>query len=196
MSDEGSVTRWIGSAKGGDPAAAQKLWEAYFQKMVRLAQARLRGGSRRVADEEDAALSAFDSFVRGAAAGRFPRLHDRDDLWRLLVVLTTRKAIDQVQHERRLKRGGGLVAGQGGEEEDLLERAISAEPTAEQAAGLAEDVGRLLGMLGDPELRLLALLKLEGFTNEEAAQRLGCARVTVQRMLAIIRQAWAAEVGP
>lgn len=196
MSAEGSVTRWIGHARAGDPTAAQKLWEAYFDKMVRLAQARLRGGARRVSDEEDAALSAFDSFVRGAAAGRFPQLRDRDDLWRLLVVLTTRKAIDQLQHERRQKRGGGQVAGQGDGEEDLLAQAISGEPSPEQAAEMASTVGRLLAMLDDPEMRLLALLKLEGFTNEEAAAKLGCARVTVQRMLAIIRQAWSAEIGP
>jgi hypothetical protein len=62
-----------------------------------------------VADEEDVALSAFDSFCRGAEKGRFPRLQDCDDLWQLLFMITTRKAADLVEHERRQKRGGGLV---------------------------------------------------------------------------------------
>src|SRR5262245_15997347 len=87
-----SVTAWIASLKAGNAEAAEALWRRYFEALVRLARARLRGTSRAVADEEDAALSAFDSFCRGAACGRYPRLDDRDDLWRLLVVITERKA--------------------------------------------------------------------------------------------------------
>ena len=53
------------------------------------------------------ALSAFDSFCRGAEQGRFPDLNDRDNLWRLLVVFTTRKAARLVSEECAQKRGGG-----------------------------------------------------------------------------------------
>src|SRR5262245_51636439 len=90
---EGSVTHWIGDLKSGGDSAAQHLWERYFQRLVRLARKKLQSDRRpRTAeDEEDAALSAFDSFCRGVDRGRFPRLTDRDDLWRLLVVLTLRK---------------------------------------------------------------------------------------------------------
>src|SRR5262245_53921937 len=101
-----SVTIGIESLKAGDPAAG-KLWRRYFEGLVRLARGRLRGAPCAAADEEDAALSAFDSFVRGASRGRYPRLDDRDDLWRLLVIITELKALDQVQHERRQKRSGG-----------------------------------------------------------------------------------------
>jgi hypothetical protein len=105
--DSGSVTQWLGALRGGDLQAAQPLWERYFARLVRLAQARLRARPwpRAVEDEEDAALSAFDSFCRAATQGRFPRLDDRDDLWRLLVALTERKLTDQVRRARRQKRG-------------------------------------------------------------------------------------------
>ena len=93
MSREGSVTCWIQLLSTGDPAAAQRLWERYFRRLVGLARTKLRGAPRRAADEEDVALSAFVSFFRGAARGRFPRLEDREDLWRLLVVITARKAL-------------------------------------------------------------------------------------------------------
>src|SRR5215471_11580657 len=76
------VTHWIGLLQAGDVAAAQPLWERYFARLVELARSRLRGAGRRVADEEDVALSAFDSFCRGAMGGRFPRLTDSADLWK------------------------------------------------------------------------------------------------------------------
>ena len=68
---------------------------------------KLRAGHRSGADTdaEDAALSVFDSFCDGAARGRFPQLVDRDDLWRLLVTITTYKVTD---HARR--HGGRSAA--------------------------------------------------------------------------------------
>ena len=106
----GSITRCVGDLKAGDHAAAQVLWERYFDQLVRLARRKLAIARRAGADEdeEDAALSAFDSFCAGLAGGRFPRLEDREDLWRLLVVITARKASAQVDRRRALKRGGDL----------------------------------------------------------------------------------------
>src|SRR5262249_24542010 len=85
----------------------QKIWEVYFQRLVGLARTELRAAPRRAADEEDVALSAFDSFCRAAGQDRFPQLLDRDDLWQLLVVITVRKAVNLLKAERRQKRGGG-----------------------------------------------------------------------------------------
>jgi len=50
MSSEGSVSNWIGRLKAGDPAAAQRLWERYFERLVGLARTQLRGAPRRAAD--------------------------------------------------------------------------------------------------------------------------------------------------
>src|SRR5438874_1974030 len=62
MSPGTSVTDWLGRLRAGDRDAAQRLWERYFDQLVRLARGRLRGARRRAADEEDVALSALDSF--------------------------------------------------------------------------------------------------------------------------------------
>ena len=75
----------------------------------------------------------------------------------------------------------------------VLDQALGREPTLEMAALMAAECQQLLGLLSDAELRTLALLKMEGYTNEEIASRLGCARVTVQRMLNLIRQTWQQE---
>ncbi len=197
----GSVTHWLRLLPAGDPAAAQQLWERYFQDLVRLARQHLGGVRRRAADEEDVALSAFDSFCRGAANGRFPRLEDRDDLWQVLMVVTTRKAIDLVHHERRQKRGSGKVldeaAYRGSPDSPAgppdFGQIIGREPTPAFAAEMAEELERLLSGLRDTQLRAIALLKLEGYTNEEIGAQLGCALSTVQRRLRLIRGTWEQE---
>jgi DNA-directed RNA polymerase specialized sigma24 family protein len=199
MAPEGSVTRWLGQLQAGDPAAAQQLWERYFRRLVGLARHRLRGAPRRVADEEDVALSAFETFCRNAEQGRFPGLFDRDSLWRLLVVLTVRKAAHLVRDEGRRKRGGGAApADEPADQDDLacLERVLSREPDPEFAAQVAEESRRLLGLLGDPQLESVALWRMEGYTVEEIAVKLRCAPRSVKRKLSLIRSLWEREVGP
>ena len=152
----------------------------------------------RAADEEDVALSAFDSFCRGAEQGHFPQLHDRLDLWQLLVLLTVRKASDLAQHERRQKRGGGAVLDEAAlscpvdssAPEAALEQIEGPEPTPAFAAQLAEEYRRLLDRLDSPELRTVALRKVEGYDNEEIAAQLGCGLRTVERRLRLIRGIW------
>jgi DNA-directed RNA polymerase specialized sigma24 family protein len=194
-----SVTLWIGQLKAGDPTAAQTLWQDYYVRLVGLARHKLRGAPRAVRDEEDVALSVLDSLCRGAEAGRFPQLADRDDLWRLLLVITERKVIDYVEHERRLKRGGGAVRHAGALDPDsastpALDRLPASEPTPELAAQVAEQCRLLLGRLADDRLRAIAIAKMEGYTNKEIAAQLGCTEPTIERKLARIRKAWEKEI--
>jgi DNA-directed RNA polymerase specialized sigma24 family protein len=204
MSTGGSVTRWIGELKAGNTAAAQPLWDRYFRELVRLARARLRDMPRRAADEEDIALSAFDSFWRGAAAGRFPQLCDRDNLWPLLVVLTARKVIDARRQENRQKRGGGQVQGEsawleasdGSDRDGGIDLVIGDEPTPAFAAEVAEETRRRLESLGSDELRAVALWKMEGYSNAEIATKMNCVGRTVERRLHLIRQLLEQEARP
>src|SRR4051812_34524267 len=150
------VTVWLQQLKAGDPNAAKPLWDGYFARLVALARARLRALPRAAADEEDVALSAFDSFCRGAGEGRFPRLDDRDDLWQVLFVLTTRKAIGLVRHQTRGKRGGGHAP-----TDSDPDAVAAAGPTPELAAEVADECARLLGLLADGQLRDVAVWKME-----------------------------------
>src|ERR1700676_643566 len=104
---EASVSGWLNQLqKGNVDRPVQELWERYFQRLMGLAKAKLGKLPKRVADEEDVALSAFDSFCQGVARGRFPQLNDRNDLWRILVTITARKAINLNRRHGRQKRGG------------------------------------------------------------------------------------------
>jgi DNA-directed RNA polymerase specialized sigma24 family protein len=197
MSFTGSISQWLNRLQDGDRAAVQKLWEGYFDRLVALARKKLQTVPRRAADEEDVALSAFDSFCRGAEEGRFPRLDDRDDLWQLLVLITARKACDLIKHEGRGKRNWHKARGIGGQpgndptaEESFFPELISREPDPAFAAQVAEECQSLLGRLDEEELRAIAMWKMEGFTNEEIAAHLGCALATVERRLRLIRRRW------
>jgi DNA-directed RNA polymerase specialized sigma24 family protein len=193
MDSSESVTHWLGELQRGNAEGAQKLWEHYFQRLVSLARHKLHTARPRAADEEDVALSAFASFCQGAGTGRFPNLADRDDLWRLLVVITGRKACHLLRDEKRQKRGGTADI-TGGEAE--LERVLGREPSPEFAALVADESQRLLALLADAELRQVALRKMEGDTNDEIAARLACAPRTVERKLRLIRGLWEREITP
>src|ERR1700693_2241291 len=68
--DNASVSAWVQRLSGGDKGLpVEKLWERYYGRLVALARAKLGGLPRRVADEEDVAFSAFDSFCQGALGG-------------------------------------------------------------------------------------------------------------------------------
>jgi DNA-directed RNA polymerase specialized sigma24 family protein len=193
----GSITRWIGDLRSGGGAAARHLWERYYGSLVRLARNRLRGRAGAVADEEDAALSALDSFFRRAAAGRFPRLADRRGLRRLLVTMTLRKVVDQIQREHAAIRGGGRrvdeagLAGRDGSRPGAgLDGFAGREGRPEVAARASEEYRRLWCRLGDDTLRLVLDLSRDGYTKEEIADQIGRSVKTVARKLEVIRTVW------
>jgi RNA polymerase sigma factor (sigma-70 family) len=192
-----SVSRWIDGLKAGDQAAATRVWNHFYARLVALACRKLRDLPRRAADEEDVALSAFETLFRRVKEGRFPRLHDRCGLWRLLVKITERKALNQMRDQRRQKRGGDRVRGEsavfapgGSSGRAGIDGLAGAEPTPEFAAILAEDLRRLLEGLADDELRAIALWKLEGRTHQEIAEKAGRSLPTIERRLRLIRDQW------
>ena len=193
----GSVTNWLGALREGDEDAAQQLWERYFDKLVRLCRKRLQDHPRRAADEEDVALSAFASLAQGIQAGRFPRLTDRDNLWRLLVVIAVRKTLTLLEAQGRHKRGSGRLRGesafrvaQDSQGAQGIDQAVGDSPTPALAATMAEEFDRLMQALDDRTLQAIARQKLEGYSNQEIAERLGTTLRTVERRLQSIREIW------
>ena len=185
--------------RSGQGRGGTTTWERYFDRLVRLAHGRLKFSrqARAVIDPEDAARSAFQSFCARAGRGDFPRLADRGELWRLLTTITARKALDQLEREGRLKRGGGrvyreadLAGGDGQDDHGVFGDLLGPEPTPEFAAMVTEEYERLLAALGDDTLRQIARWKLEGFTNQEIGERIGCTRRMVAYRLDLIRKIW------
>src|SRR5262245_41155027 len=187
MLSTNSITRLIQQIRQGDRAGVAPLLERYFRRVAGLARQRLRHAPRTGAGEEDVAQSAFRSLVRGLEDGRFTDLIDRNELWKMLFVLTTRKAIDQLRREGKHAR---LAA----RDEAALEQALANGPTPAVEAEIHDELERLLKLLGKADLRALARWKLEGYTNAEIAKRQNCVERNVDRRLRAISSIWEPEV--
>ena len=197
MTVERSETYWLDELKAGRLEAAAPLWTKYFCRLQGLARQKLSGSPRRAADEEDVAISAFHSFCRGVQDERFRQLESRSDLWQVLAMITTRKAIRQVERERAQKRGGGAVRGEsvflkadGDYDAAGLAQFIGGGPTPGFQAAAEEEFELLLDRLDQPALRQIALLKLDGHTNQEIAEQIGRNVRSVERKLNLIRSLW------
>lgn len=192
-----SIAYWLRELKQGDPRAIDQIWREYYEKLVRLVRRRIGGNSLRVVDEEDIALSALNSFYDGVQAGRFPQLDDRDNLWKILVVIACRKTSAQRDRQFAQRRGAGEARGESffaNPEVDEggrgIEQVMGREPTPEVAATVAETFQELFAALPDDLQRAIATHKMDGFSNEEIAVKLGCSLRTVERKLEQIRDRW------
>ena len=193
------VTVWLRELEAGEQAAAQALYEHFVAQVLALARQRMPAKVRSVYDEDDVAVSAFQSLFRGVLEQRF-RFRDRTDIWRLLLTIAERKIALRIRHETRDKRDVRRVAensiflpespGKPSNREESQKSLLAREPTPEFAAEVADTCDALLAVLPDENSRQIALLKLENLTVEEIAAKLGCARRTVQRRLLVIRRAW------
>jgi DNA-directed RNA polymerase specialized sigma24 family protein len=192
IEDEGSVSRALHNLKDGEhvDTAAHKLWEHAFSRLIRVARGMLRDIHRGPADEEDIALSAFQSLCAGAARGQYPELESRDNLWRILYTITLRKAAARRGYEKAKRRDAGRIV------EVEIDTLAARDPAPEFVTTLVDELRYLMSTLRDDGLRQVARLMLEGLTNQEIADRLDCDVRTIERKRKLIRKAWAREVNP
>jgi RNA polymerase sigma factor (sigma-70 family) len=161
------------------------LLAVYFDRLVQLARRRLRDLPGMANYDEDLALRAFYSVYRRVRDPERPlQLTGRDDLWRLLAARTISRAIDLIRRHRP-----GEVPG-----DCNLEQLLTREPTPEEAAAMEDECRRLLDSLEEPELRQIALWKVEGYTHAEIAARLDCVPRTIERKVRRIRLLWKHEL--
>jgi DNA-directed RNA polymerase specialized sigma24 family protein len=179
-----SITRLIRDLQRGRDSAAGPLLELYFERLVGLARHRLKSLPGMAAYEEDVALRSFHSLCRRVQDPARPlRLDDRHDLWRLLATRTISRAIDLIRRHKSQEVPG----------DQDVQILLSREPTPDEAAAMADECRRLLDLLDEPDLRRIALWKVEGWTNEEIAAELQCVPRTVERKLSRIRMLWKDE---
>jgi len=187
-----SVTGWIDQLSAGNGEAASQLWQHVCLQLQEFARQKLDVQTCRRYDENDAANSAFHSLCRGLVDGRL-EAENRDGLWGLLAVITSRKIAAQRRYLNRQKRGGGDVRGESGFAEfgHAGINAITVNlPTPDVLAEVSESCDQLLDALPDETMKKVVLLKFEGATNCEVASELNCTQRTVERKLERIRRIW------
>ena len=191
-----SVSDWLDSVKQGSDSAAQKIWERYVEQLVREANQRLGTLPNGCADGEDVAQEAFTSFFRGIADGRFPQLDDRDDLWQILIVLTSRRANDYQRRELAQRRGGGevrgnsgvrLVPSDGSARPDAFDSLEALPVTPQSADELLQLIRISFPEIAHYDLQHIALDRAANYSDAEIAQRRGLSLRGVQRKLNLIR---------
>lgn len=201
---EASVTQWIDALRGQkDEVAAKELWQRYFQQLVDRMRPRIAGAFRRMSDEEDVALSALDALFRGLEEDRFPELSDRESLWSLLLTLAERRAQRHYRRETTQKRGSGRVVHEDTANpanadsiQSPLQQFASQGPAPEFLVMIQDELSHQLDELGDPVLRQLLLLELEGHNPEEIRRKLGFGTVrTVFRKKKLIQTMWREILG-
>ena len=195
MEKDSNITKLLVRLETGDPNVTHEIWEACYPRLVTLARRRLEGLTRKMKDEEDVALSALKSFFKAAERGRFPDLRDSDDLWRLLCTITVRKAIDVRRYEARRPTVGESRLGHPDPENCGMHHLPANIDEAAFAEQISEVLEHRLTELPD-DLREMAIAKLEGYTNEEIAERMQVALRTVERRLHLIRRRWEATGDP
>jgi ECF sigma factor len=194
MAAHGSITRLIIELRSDEPrvreAAARLVWGRYFKELLLLARSQLSAQIRTREDEEDVLQSMYKSFCVRQRRGDFD-LVNRDQLWNLLVQITLCKARNTANRHLLGKRDIRREEPAGGQSPaTLLDQIDSSGPTPAEAALLNEALERRFEMLREPQLRQIALWKLEGYTNAEIATQLDCTVRTVERKLERIRVYW------
>jgi RNA polymerase sigma-70 factor (ECF subfamily) len=198
-----SVTQQLSRLRSEDPRirdeAAAFIWGRYCQVLLDLVCQKLNRRLQRRIGAEDIVQRAFKSFFFRQQRGDY-RLADRDDLLRLLVRMALNKTRGMAVREGRQRRDYrrdqttmGTDASSGEGDGWLLEQLVERAPMPDEAAALADEVERRLAQLPE-DLRHIALLKLEGYTNAEIAvlPARRCSVRTVERKLRLIREAWGA----
>lgn len=187
------ITEWVVALQQNNQSAATSLWESFRDRIELVAKRELAKLPPAAAfDEEDVALSAFYTFCHQIEGGTFSIPTNRDELWWLLIVITKRKAGERVKHEGAQKRNskGNSKALSDSE----LQQVATHDADPQELFQMRENCNHLLESLEDDELRIIAIWKLEGYTNSEIANRLMRTRQTIQRKLNLIRSIWAQEL--
>ena len=139
---------------------------------------------------EDAVQKAFMQFFENVRAGKVDAHNRRDELWRILSVMTVQMARKLERGERTQKRGLGKVR----RETDLLDCAENGQHLDELLSQIAPPDAdliceELLSALDD-DLREVAILRLSGYSVAEIKEITTFPIRSIERRLQLIRSIW------
>jgi len=182
---EGRPSEWLNDLRQGDSDSARLIFEHFSQRLCRLAQRHLSTRVRQRVDGEDVVQSVFRTFFQRDAEGQFQVDHS-DELWRLLVTITVRKARGIWRKNNSARRSVGREVRIDDSDPSQL-AAFSHEPSVVEALVLADEVETLLNGLNESSARALEL-RLGGYSPTEGAELMGISRQAFYRLLDPIKE--------
>jgi DNA-directed RNA polymerase specialized sigma24 family protein len=181
----------IRRVKDADDSAFRKFWQEWHDVLERYANGCYRGATQFARDGEGAVQSAMFSFWKGLVDRRF-EFDDESGLIRLLLTLVRRKVVKQSRLAKTRRRGGDVphVRLDAEDNETLSTDPVDSQLTPARIAEVKDELRRLFSLLDDTDLQRIAILKMEGHTDQAVGDALKRSRATVARKLALIRQIW------
>jgi RNA polymerase sigma-70 factor (ECF subfamily) len=174
------LRRW----REGEPSAAPQLYHRYVRELVRLADRHLSRKVARRADGEDVVQSVFRTFFRRSARGEFV-IDDTNQLWRLLVTLTLRKARATARFHCAARRSVGAELPRPIEDE-WDPGVFARQPDPAEAVAVVDEIEATLQGLPAVHAHVLEQ-RLQGASVADIAAQLGLARQSVYRIVNVLQ---------
>ncbi len=171
--------------RSGSDTAAREVFDRYVERLLILSKRRIGQRMNSRVDPEDVVQSVFRTFFTRMKNDKF-EIAAEDDLFKLLVRITTHKTLRQIAHHKAAKRDPNAEIAQGDDANEMLLQAMDSEPTPETIVSFMDQLEHFLGQLA-PEDRQILELRLQGHSTEEIAQQLGSYDRKIRRVLERIR---------
>jgi len=182
MSTDDTFPQLLARVREGDDDAAAVIFRRFVDQLSAHAHRHLSLAVRRRTDAEDVVQSVYRTFFRRAREGEF-QLDHWGSLWGLLTRITVRKCAHAGRGKNQ-PRETSLTPGAGETDSGQLNwEVLAREPSPSETAALNDVLDALLDPLRETH-REIVKLTLEGYTQEEIGNRLGCSERTVRRVIA------------
>jgi len=169
--DAEEITTLLAAAGAGDRGASDRLFEAVYAELRRIAR-RQRAAAAPSATLSTTAL-VHEAYLKLSGEARWT-VEDRRHFFALAARAMRHVLVDHVRRRGRLKRGGGALA------LELEAEEVAAPDRGEELEALDEALGRLESV--EPELAQLVEWRFfAGLSVEEIAELVGVSDRTVKR---------------
>jgi RNA polymerase sigma-70 factor (ECF subfamily) len=169
----------------GDQDAARQIVERYVDRLLLLARGRISQRLASRVDAEDIVQSVFRTFFLRVKDGQFV-FADQDDLCKLLVRITLHKTLRQVAFHKAAKRDPSHETDQGEHHREQLMALLDGDPTPEATVAFVDQLEHFLAQLLPQERQILEM-RLQGYSNDEIAKKLGVYDRKIRRVIEHIR---------
>lgn len=195
----GSTTHLFQLVTAGDPEAERKLFQRFFEIVVRLVDQKLGPLPRRIADEEDVALNVMQDALSGLRNQRFRDLHDREDFWQIIWDLIHKRTTDLKRELFRQKQDirretSALVVSTGSDSSVHAGEIVPSDEFDDPEFIIHETRDLLIATLDDAELREIARRRCDGQTCAEIAHELQKTVSRVEFLWKVVRAKWITEL--